>query len=443
MPSGPDSLAEVRRLAYAMFDGVIDAAGVERLECLILDDPACLQTYVEMVNLHGDLFSKADLKTDREAVLAVLRDFTQACERREKNRRRALITALAASVLVVGSAVGWMFLGNTDFATPVGRLAHMTSNAVSNQRKMELGQIIRKGKTISVKEGVVSFQLEDVLLDLIGPVELKLESSKVVHLKSGTLAAYVLPGGEGFTVRTPDAEVVDQGTEFCVRYDPVRGTDVAVRRGRAVASLLNSQGASTMEVDLTSSRSAHLNLTRSLLEETIYEPQQFEPIDRTRGTIRSMTGQLRTLVDPPASLLSEETPTPNHMLVIQERQNVKLDRDLTVEGVTGRAVIPAGTTVSSYLVHYDPTVQAIYSPRGTIKFFGKIGAAISSADALNATDEQFGLSETTYEKRTSRGLEAGADEVRISEAGEAVSFFFGMSPPEYLDQVRVLVIAGK
>jgi len=266
-----------------------------------------------------------------------------------------------------------------------------------------------------------------------------LNDLKQVQLQRGTLTARVQPGGEGFTVRTPDAEVIDLGTEFSVRYHSQQGTDVSVRRGRARASLLDTNGLPSKVLELTAHRAARFHRPHSQLTELLFEPEPFDQIDRTRGMIRSVSGQLRTMTEPPESLLSEKTTTPNHMLILPERQNVVLEADLEIETLTGRMQIPAGTTVSSYLVHYDPTTSASFAPRGSITFFGKIAAAIVGTDTLQKTDALLGFPETAYETRRSRGLEQD-DTIRISDDQRTVSFFFRMESPEYQDQVRILVV---
>lgn len=435
-------LDEVRSLTDAMFDGDIDAGGLQRLDGLIVNDPSCLQVYLEMVNLHGALIRQADTQPDDQVVISVLQDFSDACDRREaRSRWRDIVMTGAASLLVCGF-LGWLFFAEAFRATPLGNIAHLTNSASLTSGKVELGQVIRQGSTISVAEGVVSIELGNVMIDLQGPAELKLNDLKQVQLQQGTLTAQVRSGGEGFSVRTPDAEVIDLGTEFFVHYDTKSGTDVSVRRGRAKTSLLDVQGLPTQVLELTASRSAHLHLPQATLTETKFEPAPFERIDRARGTIRSISGQLRTIAEPPANLTSEKTTTLNYMLVIPERQHVVLNEDLVLDTVAGRVSLPAGSTVSSYLVHYDPTSLATYAPRGAVTFFGKISAAIVNNSMLNATDSIFGLPGTVFESRPFRGLELNADEIRISDDKETVSFFFGMESPTYLDQVRILVLAS-
>ena len=63
------------------------------------------------------------------------------------------------------------------------------------------------------------------------PASFDIHSSDFVRLSDGRLAANVPPEGVGFTVDTPDAEVVDYGTEFAVEVIGEHGCEVHVFNG--------------------------------------------------------------------------------------------------------------------------------------------------------------------------------------------------------------------
>jgi len=431
---------EIRSLTDALFDGTIDPVQTARLEGLILNEPACLQAYLEMINLHSALLTKADSQTDEQAALCVLREFSEACERRERRTHRQWVAVSAVSILLLCGTVGSLIVGELFRPAPLGTVSHLTSNTDSSSGSMDLGAVLRRGKTISVPTGIVTLELSNVLLDLIGPAELKLEEQNQVRLQHGALTARIFPGGEGFTVRTPDAEVVDLGTEFSVQYDLTSGTDVSVRRGRARASLLDHTGTPSKVVELTTRRAARLQRAGHSLTETTYRPDAFDQVQRARAGIHSISGHLRTQSEHLPSLESEQAQTPNHLLVVPEQQFVTLQKELTIQTLTGTQTIPAGTTVSSYLVHYDPTVTSRFAPRGAMTFFGSIAAVLIDSAALNETDPLFATEGTKFSHHAHRGLERDFDEIRLSDDQKTVSFFFGMAPPVYLDQVRILVL---
>ena len=66
---------------------------------------------------------------------------------------------------------------------------------------------------------------------LKGPTVFELSSAKEIYLRHGRLTAKVPQSAVGFTVSTPNATIVDLGTEFEVEVSEAGVTDVQVRRG--------------------------------------------------------------------------------------------------------------------------------------------------------------------------------------------------------------------
>lgn len=435
-----DEMNQIRSYANRLFDGVLDGSELQELESLIMADQKNLQTYVEMINLHGALVLEAEGQTDEQAVISAFRNHSQVCLK-EQHRIHRISRWMLSSAAVVLSCLGWLLYSNMNHPRPVGMIMHLTKDAKSHSQSLELGRTVFPGKTVDVAEGVVSLQLNQVLLDLIGPAKLTLDEMSEVHLLQGALVARVLPGGEGFTVNTPGTRIVDLGTEFSVEYSLEKGTQVSVQKGRTRINVLNHQGTLAQVLELSSHRSAVLEPQRPVIMETEYSPQRFQQVSQARGTIFSTSGQLRTNQDVLRSLTSKSVQTLNHILLIPEQQNVRLDADLTVETKSGPIRLPAGTVVSSYLIHYDPQDIGSLSPRAAVTFMSRILGVITTTDALIATDAQFGLPEVKYDHGSFRGLESNADQIHVSDDDRTVSCFFGMAPPAYLDQARILVIA--
>jgi len=283
MSAEPNPIIEVRGLADALFDGNLDAAGVARLESLIDNSTACLNAYVERIDLHGELLDQADPHSNAQAALMVLTDFTDACTARAARNAYRLYAFSAAATLAVCCLTGWLFWSDILKPVPLGSIAHMTSDTRASSGTLELGQVVRAGSTLSVKSGVLSIELPHVMLDLLGPARLKLNDLHRVELQKGTLTVRVGPGGEGFTVRTADAEVVDFGTEFSVKYDSGQGTAVSVRHGRVRSSLLDHENVSSKVLELTANRAARLQRGTATLSEVVFQPEAFEQVDRARG----------------------------------------------------------------------------------------------------------------------------------------------------------------
>jgi len=431
--------AEVQRLVDLMFDCQIDASGIDRMQSLMRQDHRCLQAYVQRLDFHSELLDQSDHKSAEATALNALQQMVATNAKRESRQywQATLLLTACATMLFVG--LSWIYYSTILVPPAVGTIASLSTNLQSSTEPLELGQIVRLRQTISLPQGIATIQLPHLMLDVVGPASIRFERNNRVSLAFGTILAKVQPEGIGFTVKTPETEVVDLGTEFLVEHTSEQGTYVSVRRGVAQANVLDRRGIPTKVLDLTASRAAQIHQSSQTAKEVSYSAEHYRPVDQSRGGIRRLTGTLRTVAEVPQSMASEQLVTPNHMLVLPEKQ-VILTSPLTVESLNGPVTIPAGTTVRSYLIHYDPTALVLFAPRGAVTYWGNIAALIVKSSGLSATDDLFGLPGVTFETREFRQLELDEDEIQISDDRKTVSFFFGVSPPEFLDQARVLVI---
>ena len=87
-------------------------------------------------------------------------------------------------------------------------------------------------ETFAIRSGVARLGLDNgVVVTLEGPAEIEFSSNMNAMLHYGRLAAYVPPSGQGFTVVTPEVDVVDQGTEFGLEVGAGGKTEVHVFDG--------------------------------------------------------------------------------------------------------------------------------------------------------------------------------------------------------------------
>jgi len=439
MASESPSTREVEQLVDLMFDSQIDGQGMDRLQQLMWEDQTHLQAYIHRLDFHCELLDQSDHKSSEAATLDMIQQITLASARQESQkywRATFLLTSCASALALL---LGWLYYSTILVPPMVGTIASLSTDLQSVETPLELGQIIRLRQTLTIPQGIATLQLPHLMLDIIGPASVRFERENRVSLAHGTIVAKVQPEGIGFTVVTPESEIVDLGTEFLVEHSAEKGTHFSVRRGAAQARLLDWRGLPTHVLDLTASRAAWFQMSTRTAKEVNYSVTPYRPVDESRGGIRRLTGALRTVTEAPESMASEQFTTPNHMLVMPERQ-VTLAAPLTVEGINGPVTIPAGTTLRSYLIHYDPTALVSFAPRGAVTFWGQIAALVVSSSGLTATDDPFALPGVQFEPRDFRQLELEEDEIQISDDRKTVSFFFGVSPPEFLDQARVLVI---
>jgi len=94
-----------------------------------------------------------------------------------------------------------------------------------------VGDALRRGN-YELRSGLINLQLDNgVELVVEAPAQFQLDSALLLVLQDGRLSATVPPSGEGFTVQTPEADVIDLGTEFGVDVTAGLGSEVHVFSG--------------------------------------------------------------------------------------------------------------------------------------------------------------------------------------------------------------------
>ena len=94
---------------------------------------------------------------------------------------------------------------------------------------LSAGMRLSPGQQVRVREGLVEIEMTNgTSLVLEGPITLDFRSPKRVKLNAGMLAAAVPKRAIGFTVETPEAVVVDLGTEFGVAVGNKGASEVQV-----------------------------------------------------------------------------------------------------------------------------------------------------------------------------------------------------------------------
>lgn len=88
------------------------------------------------------------------------------------------------------------------------------------------------GESIQIAEGVVVIEFaRGARVTLEGPADLEILSNNSGFLHEGKLTAVVPDSAIGFEVLTPDAHVIDHGTEFAVRVDSTGVSETHVFQG--------------------------------------------------------------------------------------------------------------------------------------------------------------------------------------------------------------------
>ncbi|MBB3209523.1 hypothetical protein FHS27_005363 [Rhodopirellula rubra] len=266
---------ELGLLLESQLEGDLDAEGKQRLAELLNAFPDAKQVYIEHCQMHSMLAWEHGTLPDIEfhdRLQEKIFDRQQQVVLRSVASWRRL--AIAAMILCVISFAWTQYHSNQDTVTAVSNSASGTveanrsENMVSPPRDPAMNVQIADGAwndrpvfaTISRSVGATflardageslsqsdsvrpgGYELSGGLVELTfnngvqviieSPAKCYIESEMRIVLYEGSLAANVPPAGEGFTVDTHSASVVDFGTEFAVSVLPNQGSEVHVFNG--------------------------------------------------------------------------------------------------------------------------------------------------------------------------------------------------------------------
>lgn len=291
---------------------------------------------------------------------------------------------------------------------------------------------------------------------LQGPCVFKPISTHEMLLLEGTLVGRCETDmSKGFVVHTPQAKVVDLGTEFGVAILAGQ-TDVTIFKGRVAASRIDSAGTILESMEFRRDEQATISdrITRGDNNNAQMDRQFASLLQNWTLDRIQTTGAFKLIGHIPEVLDYATEIAPQHLQIFPERHHLTLDTDLTVDYVrpgrysTGRATrqetIPQGTRVTSYIIHIS-RLQSQRAPgqsqvlSGTVTFDGIIVGIIASTDLLNITDDIFGLPGVQHAQHEFRGMiqEAGFND-RIGISPDARTFSLDCKYAG-IDQLRILV----
>ena len=228
---------EFTELLAGFIDDQLTQEESKRLAELIQSDPAARKLYLEHCQMHANLrwehgvLGEIDLPEDEEEETTIV-EFPVW-----KRWQRPL--TIAASVLMLAS-IAWITIapkvrtGLWNSGEAVGSIVRKSGGQLKVDKlnlNLEQGDTLRPG-TYTFSEGLTQFILTNEVEVLVeAPAHFRIESPLLMELIQGRLSANVPPQGHGFTVKTPNAEVVDFGTEFGVEVGSDNQSEVHVFEG--------------------------------------------------------------------------------------------------------------------------------------------------------------------------------------------------------------------
>jgi hypothetical protein len=234
--------------------GLLDEAGLGRLEEWLRADAEARRYFVAYCGLHTDLHLEVRARQVGERALRALGETPPPAARR---RLAAFPVKLAAAAALVLLSLGIAWWVATRPAAEPQEVAWLV-NAQNCQwaEDTQPAGAMRAGTVLRVERGLAEIKFRSgARVVLEGPASLKLLSDNGARLLRGKLTARVPEPAAGFEVLSPQGKVVDLGTEFGVSVGDDGATDVRVFVGKVEAS------AGGDPVSLTANQSARLDGT--------------------------------------------------------------------------------------------------------------------------------------------------------------------------------------
>ncbi|HYT92414.1 MAG TPA: FecR domain-containing protein [Gemmataceae bacterium] len=237
--------------------GLLDEARLQELEEALRADADLRRYFVRYARLHTDLHLEVRARQAGDRALGAACGLAGEPVKPQAGRRR-MAFAVAASLLL-GIGVAWWLLAGArqDRSEPERAVAWL----VNAQNCRWVGGVeptgdMQAGKSLNLEAGLAEIRFAcgaRVVLD--GPAVLELLSGRSARLQRGKLTARVPGPATGFEIVSPQAKVIDLGTEFGVAVAEGGGTDVYVFEGTVEA---HATGSKAGAVSLTRDQAAHI-----------------------------------------------------------------------------------------------------------------------------------------------------------------------------------------
>jgi hypothetical protein len=226
--------AELLNLAL---DGGCSDAEREEFARLERENPELLLRFVGTIFTHTLLQWQSTDNSECMLLEQAARASEEASERpvirSVRTRRRTWAAAAAVVSLAVGIAAWQMARWASATNTPVADIVSQSDVIwASSSSALRDGNVVTPGR-LQNKAGTFTLQFRSgPTVRIAGPTSLSIDSAMLVHLDRGQATARVPESSKGFAIKTPEAKVVDQGTEFGVAARDDGKTDVVVFEGK-------------------------------------------------------------------------------------------------------------------------------------------------------------------------------------------------------------------
>lgn len=229
-------IVQLTEWLHALEEGSLDEAQRGALESLLAQSKAARRFYVQRMSLGASLCKLADEAQGAEsAEPGKIVTFPA----KEGARRRWPISAklaLAASVAMGGfiAVMGWIQSRPASETNDAGCAVLVDAAGVQwaeGSRAWQVGMAVPAGK-LALQSGLVRLEFySGASVTVEGRSELEIVSVHEAKCRYGQMRVHVPPHARGFRLTTPDAKVVDLGTEFGLKVSDAGQAEVHVFDG--------------------------------------------------------------------------------------------------------------------------------------------------------------------------------------------------------------------
>ncbi|MCG8449228.1 MAG: FecR domain-containing protein [Pirellulales bacterium] len=237
------------------------------------------------------------------------------------------------------------------------------------------GEPLLEGRKLKLSQGLAQLTFESgVKLLLQAPAELTVDTEMNSQLDAGKITAVVPRRASGFAIRTPNAEVIDIGTEFAVHVDELGGSEVHVFDGEVISQGLDQAGERIGE----------------LLQVTQRKAVKYAPGTTTVRTINYNGAKFRRELEP--RLTNDELPPlsvkRDLALWLSADDVVKLDENDRV--IAWRDILTGDNQTAEDALQFMPElrprwIEKSINNRAAIRFNGK---TLLITTPMETTDDQ-------------------------------------------------------
>ncbi len=422
------------------------------LEERLLCDAQARDHYLNAVNVHASLRRRfsSGVESQQSGDVTSVRSVS----------RRSLAIGLATAAclaLIVGVTVR-----SFSIPQPPAVVAQVVGAYRDAGLAYSTGETVEPGPMV-VSRGLVRLDfLNGARVTVEGPARLELIDEKRLVLHRGLVTATIPESAIGFVIDTAAAHVVDLGTSFGVSVNDSGLTDVCVFEGEVEVSSPQANRPDAPPHLLREGQAVRASKDSTSIDSVAYDTSRFENAWPVNSGVLQTTGSMR-FVSPGPGFHPGNYEDNEHIVVFPERKGIFSSETIRVDMIDpgeytkshyrDKPELPSGQRLTSYLLQLDAYPEGKNpnrrrSVRGQITFANPIAGVITMNQLLTESEAVFAVQGVSYptprtiEPRPEGDQRPGFDSL-ILAADRRTLIIELQENPGHLDQVRVLVEAGK